>query len=204
MSLPYKVGLTGGIGSGKSTVTNLFLKLGVKVLDADKISHDLTRPGEPALAEIVNIFGNQILDSTGKLKRVELGKKVFNNTELKNKLEGILHPKIFDIIVKNIREIDTGYCILSIPLLLETGSEYLIDTLLIVDCSEELQFKRIINRDGITPDIAKNIIENQVPREERLKKANEIIDNSDDFNHLEDQVYKLHEEYTKRSLVLAN
>lgn len=200
MAVPYKVGLTGGIGSGKSTVAELFSKLDVEVIDADKISHQLTCKGEPALSEIANVFGNDILDSTGELKRDVLRTKIFNDKESKHKLENILHPKVFEKIDKILRSMDTGYCILSIPLLIETCSEHLVDTLLVVDCTEELQIKRIINRTGMTPDIAKNIIANQISRDVRLSKANEIIYNNSDFKYLENQVDVLHKEYTKRSL----
>lgn len=201
MAIPYKVGMTGGIGCGKTTVANLFDNLGVEIIDADNISHQLTQRGTPALDEIKKVFGTDILDSSHELNRDALRNKVFKDKESRNKLEEILHPKVFESIEKKIQDIDAGYCILSIPLLLETGSEHLVDTILVVDCEEELQLKRILNRDEITPEIAKCIISNQITRERRLDKANEIITNNCTLENLENQVQELHKIYSKRSLL---
>jgi len=200
VAIPYKVGLTGGIGCGKTTVAKLFEKLGIAIIDADDISHQLTLPGTPALDEIKATFGTEVFDSSNELNRKALRDKVFKDRTSRKKLEAILHPKVFESIEKKIQDIDTGYCILSIPLLFETDSDDLVDTILVIDCKEELQLERILSRDGITPVIATGIISNQVNREERLNKANEIITNNCALESLENQVQKLHEIYTKRSL----
>ncbi len=195
----YKVGLTGGIGSGKTTVANIFSALGVKVIDADTISRELTRKGEPLLNILVSAFGDDILDKNGELKRDTLKEIIFNNENAKIRLENLIHPKVFEKIEKDVREMDTEYCVISIPLLFETGSENLFDSVLVVDCPEELQIKRILQRDGITPELAKNIIENQMSRDKRLKKSNDVITNNTSLDNLESQVYELHKEYRKRS-----
>jgi dephospho-CoA kinase len=200
VAIPYKVGLTGGIGCGKTTVAKLFKKLGIEIIDADDISHQLTQPGTPALDEIKATFGTEVFDSSNELNRKILRDKVFEDRTSRNKLEAILHPRVFESIEKKIQDMDTGYCILSIPLLFETNSEHLVDTILVIDCKEELQLKRILNRDGITLEIATDIISNQVNRENRLDKANEIITNNCALETLDNQVQKLHEIYTNRSL----
>ncbi|NNE37260.1 MAG: dephospho-CoA kinase [Gammaproteobacteria bacterium] len=203
MVAPYKIGLTGGICSGKSMVADFFSELGVKVIDADIISRELTRRDEPLLDEIVKEFGDDILDHSGELKREVLRTKIFNDKNARVRLENLIHPKVFEKIEIILREIDTDYCILCVPLLFETGSEKLVDSILVVDCPEELQLERIIQRDGTTSELAKSIIANQVSREERLKKANEIIINNMTLDILKSQVQELHEEYLKRSLLLT-
>ncbi len=201
MFVPYRVGLTGGIGSGKSTVAELFGKLGIKVIDADTISRELTSRGAPLLTEIAKVFGDDILDDVGELKRDLLRTKIFDDNNAKNRLENLIHPKVFEKIEKSINEIDTGYCIISIPLLFETGSENLVDTILVVDCSEEIQLKRIQQRDGVTSELAKRIINNQISRDERLKQADDIIINNSTLDNLESQVKELHKKYLKSSMV---
>lgn len=193
--MPYKVGLTGGIGSGKSAVSAMFIELGVPVIDADTIAHALTLPGKPALKKIVSIFGQQILSSTGQLNRKELGKIVFSDNELKRKLEAVLHPLVFDTMEEMTREINAGYCILSIPLLFETDSNNRVDRTLVVDTPVPVQIARICKRDGISPQQAENIIQSQLSRQDRIRLADDVIINDGDLQQLTEKVNALHIKY---------
>jgi len=191
----YKVGLTGGIGSGKSTVSDMFSDLGVPVLDADVIAHALTAPGQPALQQITRIFGEDILDQSGQLKRKLLGNIVFSEKSLKLKLEGILHPLVFQEMDNMLENLDTAYCILSIPLLIETGATDRVDRILVVDTPESQQLERVCKRDGISPEQAAKIINSQIPRAVRLRQADDIITNDGSLEQLANKVSLLNEKY---------
>ena len=198
MTPPYRVGLTGGIGAGKSTVAEVFSKLGVPIIDADKIARQVVEPGKPVLKEIARLFGNKILGHDGTLVRDDLRERVFSNDELRLQLESIIHPLVFTEINNKIKEIRYPYCIIIIPLLLETGAHNNADTILVVDTVESTQIARVVNRDRMSTKHVQDIIKTQISRHDRLKAADDIINNNDDIDRLLDQVQALHLKYLSK------
>ena len=199
MTSLLRIGLTGGIGSGKSTVQNMFARLGVPVIDADQIAREVVEPGQPALEELVELLGPGVLTSEGKLNRVRIRELIFADEELRRRVETMLHPRIREMMQKRIQELNTSYCVLSIPLLLETGQTDLVDRILVVDVPRELQLKRASTRDHTTPEEVARIIDAQLAREERLARADDIVCNDADLKSLENQVKRLHELYLRLS-----
>ncbi len=191
----YVIGLTGGIGSGKSTVAALFKAKGIPVIDADILAHDITQPGESSLKQIVEIFGPEILLSDGHLNRLKLRKIVFSDEVKRKKLEKVLHPLIRHKMKLLAESHHAPYCIAMIPLLLETTPNPLIKRILVVDTSENLQITRVAARDNTSPDEIKNILKAQMSREERLKLTDDTIINNGSYEDLIPQVDKLHELY---------
>lgn len=191
----YVVGLTGGIGSGKSTVANLFEQHQVRVVDADQIARDVVIPGSPALTQIVDHFGPEILLADGNLNRSRLRELIFNKPKEKVWLEQLLHPRIRDEAVKQIQQATSPYCIYMAPLLIENKLFTMVDRVLVVDISRELQFERASARDKQSWQNVEKIIASQVSREDRLKYADDVIDNSGELVNLEKQVEKLHQKY---------
>ncbi|MGR9012182.1 MAG: dephospho-CoA kinase [Gammaproteobacteria bacterium] len=190
-----KVGLTGGIGCGKSTVARFFSELNIPVLDADEIAHRLVEKGQPALAEIQQAFGAAILAPDGSLDRSRLRDLIFTDPREKQKLESILHPLVYQILQSELAPLTAPYCIISIPLLLETGMTHLVDRILVVDCPVETQIERVKNRDKLPIARIQSIIDNQVSRAFRKAKADDLIDNSNTDYRLAEQVKKLHNLY---------
>jgi dephospho-CoA kinase len=200
----FKVGLTGGIGCGKTTVGKLFAELNVPVIDADDIAHWLVELGQPALLEISKIFGNEILNADNSLNRQHLREMVFSDPQQKQRLEAILHPLIFASMQEKIDHLDSPYCILSIPLLFETHMTHFVDRLLVVDCPVEVQIERVKHRDSLADARIQSIIDSQVPREVRLSHADDIIDNSETSSgQLAEHVKKLHNLYLSISASLG-
>ncbi len=197
MNRSLRVGLTGGIGSGKSTVTHCFDELGVPTIDADEISHRITTPGHAAFDEVVALFGAESLDDTGSLDRRRLRALVFTEPVLKKKLEAIIHPRVRAEIQAFTEQIDYPYCIICIPLLLETGAQATVDRVLVVDAPEELQVARVSLRDHSGEEQTRNIIKSQVGRQERLRAANDIIVNDGSISTLRAQVESLHKKYRR-------
>jgi dephospho-CoA kinase len=196
-----KIGLTGGIGCGKSTVSSLFQQFNVPVIDADVISHHIVKPGQKGLALVVSLFGENILLENGELNRTALRDCVFLDLEAKKKLEDVLHPIIFDEIRFQLNLLhNEPYCIVSIPLLFETQSQRLVDRVLVVDCDKKTQYERVQKRDNLTISSIDNIISAQVSAEFRRNNANDILDNSKDSSLLAQQVKKLHNFYISLSL----
>ncbi len=195
------IGLTGGIGSGKSTVTSLFSSHGIPIIDADTIARQVTAPGQPALREICALFGEKIIDGNGQLKRKQLGKVIFSNQQKREQLEAILHPIIQQRMLEQAATVShsTAYCILSIPLLLESGWQQLVDRILVVDINEKSQLQRTMHRDNIARKTAQAIIDAQVNRQDRLLAADDIIDNQGRIDELQQQVQQLHQKYLKLS-----
>jgi dephospho-CoA kinase len=191
-----KVGLTGGIGCGKTTVSNLFTELNIPVIDADNIAHQLVEPGQPALLEIGNVFGNEILNLDGSLNRHHLRDVVFSDSQQKQKLETILHPLVFAAMQEKIDQLDSPYCIVSLPLLFETRKTDFVDRILVIDCPVENQIERVKRRDGLDDARIRPIIDSQVSREYRLQHADDVIDNTDiSSSGLAEQTKKLHNLY---------
>ncbi|KOR28597.1 hypothetical protein TI05_16625 [Achromatium sp. WMS3] len=198
------IGLTGGIGSGKSTAAKHFAALGAYVIDADQIAHKLVAPGQKTLELIVNAFGSQILTANGNLNRAILRQLVFSNMDAKTRLEDILHPQIYIAIQNEISKIkefkDTvPYIIIMVPLLLETQQTNLCQRILVIDIPESIQIERVQQRDGHTLTQIQAIMNNQWHRAKRLASADDIIDNSTDLISLIAQIDKLHTYYMSLS-----
>jgi len=193
------IGLTGGIGSGKSTVANLFNALGVPVYDTDIIARELVEPGQPALEEIIAAFGKDIIDANGHLDRQKLKQRIFASDEERDKLEAILHPRIRDSLLTKINNCTAPYCIAVIPLLVEKNWQMVVDRVLLVDVSEETQIRRTQQRDQLTEPAIKRIIANQATRAQRLAVADDVIDNDTTPDKLQTEIQQLHEKYTKLS-----
>jgi len=191
-----KIGLTGGIGCGKSTAVDAFRALGADIIDADKISKDLVKTGNPVLAEIVRVFDKSILLPNGDLNRDKLKEIVFSDAQALQKLEVIIHPEIRAEINHQIAVLsDSAYVIVDIPLLLEKNYSELFDRIVVVDCLPEQQIKRVIQRDELDVVTIKSIIKTQVSRETRLIAATDVLDNSGNINTLKDQVKNLHKDF---------
>ena len=191
------IGLTGGIASGKSTVCKFFSNLSIPIIDADQISHDLTKINGSAYSEVIEYFGENITGENGDIDRKKLGTIVFNSKSKKEKLESIIHPKVLSTIQAEIKSRRGEYKIIEVPLLIESGFQEFTNRILVVDCSTETQMERLMKRDEVTEEYAKNILSNQIDRETRLKFANEIVINekNNSLLKLEDQVKKIHNFY---------
>ena len=189
------VGLTGGIGSGKSTVADLFAALGAGVVDTDLLARELTEPGTPTLARIVAEFGPGLLQSDGALDRAQLRERVFADHAARTRLEAILHPPIRALMLERATRLQTPYALLVIPLLFETGSESLVERVLAVDCPQAVQIERVRRRSGLSETQIARIIASQIPRSERLSRAHDVIDNRGDLAALAPQVERLHRGY---------
>jgi len=194
------IGLTGGIGSGKTTVSNLFASLNqneniVSIIDTDIIARKIVEKSKPVYMKILEIFGEAILNNDGTINRSSLRKIIFSNPLLKKQLEGITHPAIQAEVQKAISQSSAKYGVIVIPLLFETSSNYSLDRVLVVDCEEENQIKRASQRDQISYDDVKLILESQVTREYRLKHADDVISNNGNPEILKQQVEKLHHLY---------
>lgn len=190
--LPLTVGLTGGIASGKSTVSELFAQLGIPVLDADQLAHALVHPGQPALDEIIAQFGKEFLTADGELHRAKLREMVFSDSSQRLRLEAILHPRILQRMQQDIAKLcDFPYCILSIPLLLEKNQQYTLERVLVVDCPLPLQIQRLKSRSQLSDELSAQILAAQLDRDTRLSLADEVIDNQYGPDHLIPQVLAL-------------
>jgi dephospho-CoA kinase len=190
-----KIGLTGGIGSGKSTVAKYFAELGITVIDADQIAHELCASNTSCTKKIIEHFGNKILNKDGTLNRSYLRKLIFQDAREKKWLEQLLHPLVYQEMQRQIQKATSPYCILVIPLLFETKAEDFVDRILVVDSLEQLQIKRIQKRDKISEAEIKKICASQIPRDEHLSRADDIIHNDKSLADLQKQVKKLHQEY---------
>lgn len=191
------VGLTGGIGSGKTAVSDRFARYGVPVIDTDVIARELVEPGQPALAEIVAEFGSECLDGRGGLDRTHLRQRVFTDEAGRRRLEAILHPRIRAVTRERIAALTTPYGLLVIPLLVETGMTDLVDRVLVVDASEAEQIHRVMARDRIDEIQARQILAAQASRRQRLALADEVVENAGDFANLERQIADLHLYYLR-------
>lgn len=190
-----RVALTGGIGSGKSTVSALFAARGASVIDADEVSHQLTAPGGAALPAITAHFGPTIIAADGRLDRAELRRRVFGDAAERHALEAILHPRIRAAMHAAANAATGAYALLAIPLLFETGQQADADRVLVVDLPEPLQIARVMARSALTEAEVRRIIAAQAPRARRLAGADDVIDNSGTADALAPQVERLHARY---------
>ena len=190
-----KVGLTGGIASGKSLVADLFAQAGASIVDTDLIAREIVAPGQPGLAAIVAQFGDEVLGPDGELDRRHMRTLIFNSEPRRRQLEQLLHPLIRTQTMSRMDEATGPYVIAVVPLLAETGFGDLVDLVLVVDCDEATQVSRLMQRDVHTAEEARRIIASQASRAERLAIADDVIDNSGDEASTHQQVVKLHSEY---------
>ncbi len=193
------IGLTGGIGSGKTAVSDRFAALGVPVIDADRLSRELVAQGQPALAEIAAAFGPAVLTAAGELDRAALGRRVFADPAARRRLEAILHPRIRAAMQERIATLTAPYVVLVIPLLLETGQTDLVDRVLVVDASSQRQRERVRQRDRLPDERIEQMLAAQVDRATRLAAAHDVIDNESDLATLDSAVAALHANYLKLS-----
>ncbi|MGB5180552.1 MAG: dephospho-CoA kinase [Gammaproteobacteria bacterium] len=189
------VGLTGGIGSGKTTVANAFSALGVPVIDTDRLARELVEPGEPALDEIISTFGSAATTADGRLDRNYMRQLIFTDPASKSQLEAILHPKIRQRIRTLLADIRAPYCIVVIPLLIETRQTDLVDRILVVDSPEKEQLARVAARDSLSDNAIMAIIKSQADRNTRLAAADDIIVNDRGISELTGAIQKLHRHY---------
>lgn len=192
------VGLTGGIASGKSTVSNLFKKYGIEIVDADKVAKEVSEKKE-SIEKISNIFGKDILASDGKIIREKLREKAFKNRELLQELNKIIHPQVMEYFKRKKEENSKDeILIFDIPLLYEAKMEYLCDKIIVVGVDVQKQIRRVVARDGSSENLAKKIISNQMPLDEKIKKADIVIMNDGTLDELEAKVMKIYRELKER------
>lgn len=197
MNSGYVVGLTGGIGCGKTTISNEFKRLGITIIDADEIARDVVAPGSEGLEAIIKQFGPEIVQSDGYLNRAKLRSIVFAEPGKTQWLNDLLHPKIRAQMHAELSASVSSYTILSVPLLIENGMQTLCNRILVVDILPEQQLQRVLARDQSEPATIKKIMTAQIDRKKRLSLADDIIDNSGQPSESIEQVQKLHQIYTK-------
>ena len=193
--MAFAVGLTGGIGSGKTTVANLFAAQGAGLVDADEISRRLTAPAQPAVAEIARKFGGQFIAADGSLDRARMRNMVFTNATARKDLEAILHPLVIQESTRQILASNAPYVIIVVPLLIESGARGRMDRILVVDCAPEIQISRVMGRSGLSRSEVLAIIAAQASRRQRLSEADDVIHNDDGLEMLSAQVNPLHLRY---------
>ena len=204
MSRKLTVGLTGGIGSGKSAAADEFGRLGATVVDTDAIAHELTRPGGAAVPHVRALFGEAFVLPNGAMDRKSMRERVFADPAAKQALESLLHPMIRDEATRRIAAAQGQYVIYVVPLLIESGDyRRRVDRVLVVDAAEELQVERVRARSGLGEREVRAIMANQVPRAERLAAADDVIDNGGSLEALRGQVAALHARYVKMSTPAA-
>jgi len=191
----FRVGLTGGIASGKSTVAKFFAALGVPIIDTDQVAREVVEPGQPPLERLVERFGRTILTPDGHLDRPKLREIVFSDPKARADLEALTHPAIGTAVEAWSAAAGGPYQVLILPLLVEKNLASHIDRVLVVDCNEELQIRRLQARDGSTLEQARAILNAQTSRAARLKAAHDVIQNEGDLSAVRDQVSALHARY---------
>jgi dephospho-CoA kinase len=192
---PLRIGLTGGIASGKSTVADLFAELGATIIDTDVIAREVVEPGKPALDEIRALFGPAVFNDDGTLNRRAVRERVFRDDPLRDKLEAILHPRIRDETFRQATAAGGPYQIIVVPLLAESPLKDYVDRVVVVDCDEATQIQRLLARDTESEEQARRILAAQASREERLAIADDVIDNSGGLGTTRRRVAELHEIY---------
>lgn len=198
--MTYTVGVTGGIGSGKSTVANLFAELGIVIVDADVIAREVVAPGEPVLDAIGAYFGPEVIAADGSLNRALMRERIFENTAYRHWLEALLHPLIRERMLVECQNARSAYCLLVVPLLVENKLTDLCDRVLVVDASAEVQIARSVRRDNSNAAQIKAIMATQASREQRLNAADDVLDNNDrDLTQIKAAVLQLHEQYLELS-----
>jgi len=192
---PYVVGLTGGIGSGKSAAADMFASLGARIVDADVIAREVVAPNSEALAAITEKFGTAVLMPNGHLNREKLRSIIFDNPSLRDWLNHLIHPQVRLRMQEGVSEACDTYVLLVVPLLIENGLTGQCHRVVVVDCDEQQQLMRAQQRDKSSRETIKNIMSAQLSRHDRLACADDVIDNSADLDHLQRQVLRLHQQY---------
>lgn len=192
---PWILGLTGGIGSGKSAAAERFAELGVHVVDADHVARSVVEPGSAALAQIVDRFGVPILASSGELNRAALRERIFTSVEDRHWLERLLHPLIRQEIWASLSRAESPYAVLVSPLLVESRQHEQVDRVLVVDVPEDLQLQRVLARDQVSENQVRAILAAQARRDDRLRHANDVLVNDRDLSWLRQEVDRLHDRY---------
>ncbi len=189
------VGLTGGIGSGKSTVAGLFAERGVPIIDTDELAREVVAPGMPGLQQLVDRFGNDILTADGQLDRAKLRERIFQDEAARRDVEAILHPRIEARVRDRLAALEAPYALVVIPLLAETGGYPFIEHVLVVDASRETQIRRVMERDGIDRAAVERILAAQADRQRRLALADDVIDGERPLPALRERVAQLDRRY---------
>ena len=200
----YRVGLTGGIASGKSVVAAAFERLGAPVIDTDALAREVVEPNSSGLAAVVARFGSSMLQADGTLNRRALRDLIFADAGARRDLEGLLHPRIHALLAERVAAVRYPYCLLAIPLLVEGNGRIPVDRVLVVDCPVETQMARLLQRDGETVSGARAILAAQATREARLARADDVIDNSGPLDGLDAAVRRLHEQYLAAGAIHQN
>lgn len=193
----FRVGLTGGVASGKSTVAEMFARLGATVIDTDRIAREVVEPGRPALAELVRALGTDILGTGGALDRASLRRRIFADADARRTVERILHPAILAELERQSRTAGGPYQLLVVPLLVERHLADLVDRVLVVDCEPATQVERLMKRDGETRESAQAMLAAQASREARLAAADDVIRNVGEPGTLASRVAELDRQYRK-------
>ncbi len=196
---PLRIGLTGGIASGKTTVASFFADLGVPVIDTDVIAREVVAKGAPALAQIRAEFGDDVFNDDGTLDRKAMRKLIFSDDSKRRQLEGILHPRIREATLIQAEAVTDPYMIMVVPLLVESPMKEFMDRLLVVDCSEEIQLNRLLARDTENDEQARRIIAAQTSRNERLAIADDVVLNDAGLDQTRTRIEALHKEYLELS-----
>lgn len=198
------IGITGGIGSGKTTVADMFADLGVPVIDADDLARRVVARGEPAHAEIVQAFGRDVLADSGELDRRRMRDRVFSDPDKRERLEAIVHPRVYAEMRRRLDDLESPYAIVVVPLLIETGGRDVVDRVLVVDSPEELQVERTLQRDDTSRAAVEKILAAQVDRRSRLAAADDVIENAASKSVLEGAVSRLHQQYLGTAARIAS
>lgn len=191
----YTVGLTGGIASGKNAATDIFAELGIEIIDADIISREIVEPGQPALKEIEATFGPEAICEDGTMNRPYMRELVFSDDEKRDLLNAITHKRIIETMFHRAELSKSPYCILSVAILIEIGVADLVDRVVVVDVPEEVQVERLMARDNQSEQQSRNILNAQMPRQERLNRADDVIDNTSSLEGLRERITALHQQY---------
>jgi dephospho-CoA kinase len=194
---PYIVGLTGGIGSGKSSACALFAELGVEIVDADHVSRSVVAPGSPALQQLREQFGDAVVTRDGSLDRAWLRSRIFSDAAVRQQVEALLHPLIRSAMLEQIQRSRSAWLILAAPLLLENNAYDFVDRVLVIDADESIQVARTRKRDHASDDEVRRIMQVQLPRGERLARADDVISNNGDTASLRRQVQEYSTLYQK-------
>lgn len=197
--MTYRVGLTGGIASGKTAVADIFASLGAGVVDTDRVARDVVAPGQPGLEAVRREFGEGVMRASGELNRRALREVVFADPAARRQLESLLHPLIRARTLEALEQLRTPYAVAVVPLLVETGFGEWVDRVAVVDCPREMQLERLMNRDGIDLDRAESMLSAQAGRQARLAAADDVIDNGGSRESTRRQARRLHALYRRLS-----
>ncbi len=198
---PLRIGLTGGIASGKSTVASMFAEHGVPIIDTDVIAREVVQPGQPALEDIRHEFGDHVIEEDGNLNRAELRRIVFSDNDARGRLEAITHPRIGEATRAQAADAGGDYQIIVVPLLVTSALRQFVDRVLVVDCDEDTQIRRLVERDSEAEGQARRMLAAQSSRDERLAIADDVISNTTNIDDTQRQVDALHRKYSALSQI---